>query len=201
MATSLDESDPRLSHRFLYATFGFIFFEAENKPELKMADAVWWTFVTMTTVGYGDLFPETFWGRYFVAIPAMMVGIGIFGFIISELSATLVEVRSRKLRGMTSCPFHDHLIIIHANREEVVKEMIVEYKSDSSCEDTPICIIDADLEQLPPEIQKFQAHFIKGEPVKKDTLIRAGLETAKEVIILSRDPHNLASDDINLNVT
>jgi voltage-gated potassium channel len=53
------------------------------------SDAFWWAFVTITTVGYGDRFPVTEWGR-FVGMLTMAVGIGIFGVLTSFLSATFM---------------------------------------------------------------------------------------------------------------
>jgi voltage-gated potassium channel Kch len=53
------------------------------------SDAFWWAFVTITTVGYGDRFPVTDWGR-FVGMITMAVGIGIFGVLTSFLSATFM---------------------------------------------------------------------------------------------------------------
>src|SRR4051812_5709048 len=52
-------------------------------------DAFWWTFVTITTVGYGDKFPVTSVGRL-VAMLTMAVGIGIFGVLTSYLSTALL---------------------------------------------------------------------------------------------------------------
>ena len=44
------------------------------------SDAVWWAYVTVTTVGYGDKFPVTNWGRV-IGILVMAVGVGLFGVI------------------------------------------------------------------------------------------------------------------------
>jgi voltage-gated potassium channel len=52
-------------------------------------DAFWWAFVTMTTVGYGDRFPVTPWGRI-VAMVLMAVGVGIFGVLTSYLASAFV---------------------------------------------------------------------------------------------------------------
>jgi voltage-gated potassium channel len=41
-------------------------------------DAIWWSFVTMTTVGYGDFYPVTFAGRVVASI-LMTAGVGLFG--------------------------------------------------------------------------------------------------------------------------
>ncbi len=48
-------------------------YEDSNKFE-SIPDGLWWSVVTFTTVGYGDKFPVTMWGR-FVAIMMMVTGV------------------------------------------------------------------------------------------------------------------------------
>jgi voltage-gated potassium channel len=52
-------------------------------------DALWWSIVTITTVGYGDHFPVTFLGRL-TAVFVMFSGIGIIGALASILASLLV---------------------------------------------------------------------------------------------------------------
>ena len=53
-------------------------------------DAIWWGIVTITTVGYGDLFPVTFLGRI-TGVSVMFAGIGIIGALASILASLLVS--------------------------------------------------------------------------------------------------------------
>ena len=53
-------------------------------------DAIWWAFVTITTVGYGDRFPVTDAGR-FVAALLMTFGVGLFGVLTSYLSTNFLS--------------------------------------------------------------------------------------------------------------
>lgn len=53
--------------------------------EMSFPDALWWSFVTTTTVGYGDLAPVTYAGRA-VAILLMLVGIGLIGALTSSIT-------------------------------------------------------------------------------------------------------------------
>jgi voltage-gated potassium channel len=52
-------------------------------------DALWWAFVTITTVGYGDRFPVTVAGRI-SAMFIMVMGIGIIGALASIMASVLV---------------------------------------------------------------------------------------------------------------
>ncbi len=67
--------------------------KVETSPEsnIKTAeDAIWWAFVTITTVGYGDKYPVTTEGRVVAAI-LMTVGVGLFGTFTAYISSWFVE--------------------------------------------------------------------------------------------------------------
>ena len=53
-------------------------------------DALWWSAVTITTVGYGDYFPVTTLGR-FAGLLVMLAGVGIIGALASILASLLVS--------------------------------------------------------------------------------------------------------------
>lgn len=58
----------------------------------NFSDAMWWSISTVTTVGYGDIVPNTILGRI-IGMVLMVVGIGVMAAFISQVSATLVESR------------------------------------------------------------------------------------------------------------
>jgi voltage-gated potassium channel len=69
-----------------------------SDPEAKITtieDAFWWAIVTVTTVGYGDVYPVTPGGKI-VAAMLMVVGIAILGILISTLGAGLIESKFAK---------------------------------------------------------------------------------------------------------
>jgi voltage-gated potassium channel len=69
--------------------------QVENDPNsnIKTAeDAIWWSYVTITTVGYGDKYPITTEGRFIAAI-LMTVGVGLFGTFTAFLASYFVEDR------------------------------------------------------------------------------------------------------------
>lgn len=56
----------------------------------SFSEALWWSVVTITTVGYGDVVPVTAEGRAF-AIVLMVGGIGIFGGLTAQLASFFVR--------------------------------------------------------------------------------------------------------------
>jgi voltage-gated potassium channel len=62
--------------------------QPENFPDIP--SSMWWAIVTLTTVGYGDVFPVTTLGKVFAAIIAVL-GIGMFALPTGILGASFVE--------------------------------------------------------------------------------------------------------------
>lgn len=62
-------------------------------PGAKITDfgkALWWTFVTVTTVGYGDLSPVTWQGKC-IAVGLMVTGIALIGIVTASLASWIVD--------------------------------------------------------------------------------------------------------------
>ncbi len=66
-----------------------------NAKITNIGDAFWWAIATVTTVGYGDVYPVTVGGKI-VASLLMIVVIAILGVLISTLGAALIENRFKK---------------------------------------------------------------------------------------------------------
>jgi voltage-gated potassium channel len=73
---------------------GAAFAHAEGQ-EVSTWDGVWWAFATMTTVGYGDIYPETDTGRG-IAMFVMVVGIGFLSLLIGSVSERFLTAELRQ---------------------------------------------------------------------------------------------------------
>jgi voltage-gated potassium channel len=58
-------------------------------------EALWWSFVTITTVGYGDFYPVTGAGRLIAAL-LMTVGVGLFGTFTAYIASLFLEPTGEK---------------------------------------------------------------------------------------------------------
>ena len=65
----------------------------EIAPESNIGnaeEALWWSFVTMTTIGYGDFYPVTLEGRL-VAAALIAAGVGLFGTFTGLITSFFIE--------------------------------------------------------------------------------------------------------------
>ena len=63
--------------------------------EKSFSDSLWWAIVTVTTVGYGDIVPNSIFGKW-LAIILMLVGIGTIGMLTSALTNFFVKENSNE---------------------------------------------------------------------------------------------------------
>lgn len=74
----------------IFSSIAILQVETDPNSNIKSAeDAIWWAYVTITTVGYGDKFPVTTEGRIIAAI-LMTGGVGLFGTFTAYVASWFV---------------------------------------------------------------------------------------------------------------
>jgi voltage-gated potassium channel len=75
----------------IFGSIAVLTLERPGEGNIKTAaDALWWSFVTVTTVGYGDHVPQSPSGRI-VAAAMMVVGIGLFGTFTAYVASAFLS--------------------------------------------------------------------------------------------------------------
>lgn len=76
------------------SSVGIYYFENEAQPEAfsSVFDAMWWSVVTLTTVGYGDVYPVTVGGKIFTTF-VVLVGLGVVAVPTGLFAAALSKLR------------------------------------------------------------------------------------------------------------
>jgi voltage-gated potassium channel len=78
-----------------FASVGIWYFESDVQPEAfgSVFSSLWWAVVTLTTVGYGDVYPVTIGGRIFTFI-LLMIGLGTIAVPSGIVASALNQART-----------------------------------------------------------------------------------------------------------
>ena len=185
---------------FCYASTGFMYFELDERPDFEWHNAIWWSFVTMTTVGYGDWAPITPHGQFLVGLPTMLVGVSVLGYILSLLASLILETKIKELKGMTKINQSGHIIISRFNTLVSTLKIVDEIRMDLSTANTHIVIIDEDLEELPTELHENNVSFSKGSASRDKILEQANFMEATHLLIRANEQDLSNSDSSNLAI-
>ncbi len=170
-------------------TVGILAFEkGHNEQFQSVSDGLWWTVVTLTTVGYGDKFPLTSGGR-FLAIFLMLTGLGFFALITSFFSSFIIErYRKGANKGMELATLSKHIIVCgwNSNANTVLQELDALYN-----ESIKFKVVIS--ESTPDYDFNHYSIFLNSDFTKMETLEKANIENAEAVIILA-DKLNARSD-------
>jgi voltage-gated potassium channel len=77
-------------------------------------DGLWYVVATVTTVGYGDVYPVTYWGRT-VGFIVMLSSLGVYGFIIGQIASFMNTLKEQRELGLNGTDFKNHVVVIGWN--------------------------------------------------------------------------------------
>jgi voltage-gated potassium channel len=176
--------------KWIFASIFIVLFDSivitliEPETFTNVIDGFWWTIVTMSTVGYGDFFPETALGKLFAIVFVIFPGL----VIISKAIETLIKIKRMKEEGRLKFTKSGHYVIVGWNKK--VKISIEELIKD---DETRVVIIDNDVEKSPYEHRL--VHFVKGDPTDAGVLEKANIKEAKSVIIFTKNNEHMSTHD------
>ena len=173
----------------------FYFVERDAQEGLTFLDSLWWSMVTMTTVGYGDFYAKTFVGRFLISYPCMILGIGIIGYLVGAIANTMIDWASKKRKGGMKVRFKNHVIICNFPGSDKVLTIIRELRACKRYAKARFVIVSETLDEIPQSLIEEKVAFVKGFPTDEETLFNANILECSGVVVLAEDPSDPRSDD------
>ncbi len=149
-------------------------------------NSLWWTVVTMTTVGYGDMAPTTPWGR-FLAVLIMFSGITLIAIVTGTISSIFTTRKIMEGKGLGNITLKGHTLICgwNNNINDLIDSLII------SNQNIKIVLINNQTEDNINSVlstyQNNDIKYIKGDFALDSTLMNANASSAEHAIILNDD--------------
>ncbi|HEX9226911.1 MAG TPA: potassium channel family protein [Arthrobacter sp.] len=99
---------------------------ADGAKILNFGDSLWWAFITITTVGYGDYYPVTLEGRL-IAVALTVSGISLIGLVTVTMGAwvmaTLEKIRAEELAEEEPDDLELELVKVRQLQEDISMDL------------------------------------------------------------------------------
>ena len=146
-------------------------------------NSLWWTIVTMTTVGYGDMAPTTTGGRA-LAVIIMFFGISLIAIVTGTISSIFTTRKIMEGKGLGKITFENHTLICGWNnninnlielltKANTVKIVLINNQTED------------DVNNILSNYDTNYIKFIKGDFTLDSTLNNANASEANHAIILN----------------
>jgi len=153
-------------------------------------DALWLTIVSLTTVGYGDVVPQTVAGRLLTLL-LIMGGVSFLTYVLGTIVGIFVEGKLTDIVGRQRMEkkintLNNHIIVCGAGRigKQVIQRLIKE--------NVPFVVIDLSEERLMALTEENDVYVVRGNATEDETLLRAGIHRATGLVAtLPEDSENV----------
>lgn len=164
----------------MYATFGSYYLGAQYRPAIKdLVTALYYSMVTMSTVGYGDIVPLTAEAKLFT-VSVIVLGVAVFATSLTAVIAPMVShslqrIVSRKGRHMKR---EKHFVVIGNTA------LAANTWRELARRGRPVTRL---LRNQPDDIDRDEVDVVIGDPGNIDVLRQAGVDRAQAVMAMMDD--------------
>ncbi|HVC08651.1 MAG TPA: voltage-gated potassium channel protein [Elusimicrobiota bacterium] len=168
----------------VYATFGAYYLGAKFKPPItSLVTALYYAMVTMSTVGYGDIIPQTAEARLFT-ISIIVLGMAVFATSLSAVVAPLVTRSFQRIvnRRSSSMKRENHFVVVGSTplAANTARELAKRGLG-----------VTRVIKEGSPAVETKDADVVSGDPSTEEVLREAGAHRAAAVLaMLSDDSEN-----------
>lgn len=164
----------------------FYFIELRGQENKGVLEALWWSVVTISTVGYGDIVPLSTAGRI-LGVVVMLSGIGLVSTLTGNLASLLVEQHTKKRKGLLKVKLSEHVIIVGWNPYGF--NLVNSLKKTAAQDKHSVVLVNT----LPPDQRDEIEHkldlgddvyFVSGNPGNETVAARTSPDRARVIYIL-----------------
>jgi voltage-gated potassium channel len=173
---------------------------------LGLGEAIWLTFTTITTTGYGDFSAKTTAGRASTIVLIYLSGI----FLLTQAGSAFFEFRilrrERKRRGEWRWDMRDHIVFVNAPADEpgdYLRRLLDQlHRSHANFANVPSLILtEAFPDGLPPDLEDDPLIVqLKGRFDDPAALEAAGVDGARVLVILAEQEGERLSDSRTFDI-
>ena len=183
----------------IFTVLMLVIFLSEQKTNSAintLFDAIWYTLVTITTVGYGDITPRSILGRTSAMI-LLLAGVALFGALSGKFASFLFDRQQKKDRGLLKMnKIKNHFLICgwKPNFERILEGILL-----ANPEIPPEKIIllnnssQNEMEKIKADSRFKNINYIHGDFTDEDTLLKSQIKTAERTLILADNSENFSS--------
>lgn len=175
----------------LYGLSSWLLLLWAGEEALTNSDFIYWLVVTASTVGYGDLSPETDTGKLLVAFYIIPFGLGLFALVVGKFAAFSAFQWRKGVMGLKELNLTNHIVVVGWNEIRtlpLLKLLKTEAKQQVN-RDICLCVAEEMENPMPGYIE-----FVRTVSLNDDEgLNRADIEDASTIII------DCAQDDQTLS--
>lgn len=150
--------------------------------DVSQPGTYWWYFVvTASTVGYGDVAPQTGLGRA-VGVYVIVGGIATLTTVFTKLASMLERARGRRMQGSATVKNSGHIVLLGytpTRSERIIGQLTAEGEG-------PVVLCAWDEVATHPMPDR-EVDFVRGELTDPEVLRRAGVHRARAVLVDARD--------------
>ncbi len=162
-----------------------MFIEEGQESFRNFFSSVWWVLVTITTVGYGDMVPQTSAGKL-IASGLILSGVILISTFTATVSSIFVAEKIKEGKGLQKIKYKGHIIVCGAGyiARQTFKSIVGLHEQTPPLVAFIAEIAPTEADGILEHYPELNLKYVRGNWTHEEVLKRAGVLDAKRVIIL-----------------